>query len=218
MSDQDKKEKSLEYIEFETKYRIDDSFLIQFKQIVDLYKEDKKFVYVEGPDLYFTYPDWWFKNNPQWDPSGTFVRYRRPSYGLDDGKRQVTWKYKQKDAKNNIKRKELNFDLMEKTSDNTVVEQLDSSGVKFNFSIVKNCHIYNFEDATIVFYTVYDTTYGKPKKTDSFVEIEVSEEKVAHMTEEEAWNIISKYEKMLEPIGINPQKRLRKSLFEMYKK
>ena len=218
MSDNAKNQKSLEHIEFETKYRIDDTFLIQFKQIIDLLEDEKKFLYIEGPDLYFTYPDWWFKNNPQWDSSGTFVRYRRPSYGLDNGRRQVTWKYKKKDSKNNIQRKELNFDLMEKTSDNTVIEQLDSSGVKFNFSIVKNCHIYNFDDATIVFYTVYDTTYGRPKKSDSFVEIEVNEEKVSKMTENEAWSVIDKYEKILAPIGITPKKRLKKSLFEMYKR
>jgi hypothetical protein len=36
------------------------------------------------------------------------------------------------------------------------------------------------------------------------------------MTEEEAWGIIVKYEKVLESVGVSPQKRLRKSLFEMY--
>jgi hypothetical protein len=35
-------------------------------------------------------------------------------------------------------------------------------------------------------------------------------------TEEQAWGIIAKYEKLLDSIGLNAQKRLRKSLFEMY--
>jgi len=213
-----KEEKSLEHIEFETKYRAEDHLLIQFKQILDGLEGEKKFIYVEGPDFYYTYPDWWFKNNPEWDSNGTFIRYRKPSYGLDNGRRQVTWKYQAKDAKNNIQRKELNFDLTDKTLDSTVVEQMESSGAKFNFSIIKNCHIYVLEDATLVFYTVYDTTDGKPKKADSFVEIEVCEEKIASMTEEQAWAIIVKYEKLLEDIGLNAQKRLKRSLFGMYRR
>jgi adenylate cyclase class IV len=154
---------------------------------------------------------------PQWDPSGTFIRYRKPSFGLDKGRRQVTWKYKPKDAKNNIQRKEHNWDIG-KTPEKVILEQLQDSGATFNASIVKNCHIYIFEDATLDFYTVYDTTYGKPKSADHFVEIEVSEENIAELNEEQAWKVIEKYEKVLAPIGISPQKRLRKSLFEMYRK
>jgi hypothetical protein len=38
------------------------------------------------------------------------------------------------------------------------------------------------------------------------------------MTEKEAWAVIEKYEKLLEPVGINAYKRLKKSLFEIYKR
>lgn len=211
-------EKSLEHIEFETKYRVEDQNLIIFKQILDSLPEEKKFIYVEGPDVYFTYPKWWFDNNPQWDSNGTFARYRKPSYGLDNGRRQVTWKYKPKDAKNSIQRIENNFDLADKTTESTVFKQMECSGTTFNCSIIKNCHIYKLTDATLVFYTVYDTTDGKPKKADNFVEIEVDEEKIGEMNEEQAWAIIVKYEKLLDGVGVNPQKRLRKSLFEMYRR
>jgi hypothetical protein len=213
-----KEEKSLEHIEFETKYRVEDHLLIQFKQILDGLPEEKKFIYVEGPDDYWTYPAWWFKHMPQWDPSGTFGRYRKPSYGLDNGRRQLTCKYKPAEAKNNIQRVENNLDLGEKTTDAMVENDLVCRGMTFNFSIVKNCHIYKLADATLVFYTVYDTTDSKPKKADNFVEIEVDEETIAKMTEDQAWEIICKYEKLLEPIGISAQKRLRRSLFEMYKR
>ncbi len=37
-------------------------------------------------------------------------------------------------------------------------------------------------------------------------------------TEEQAWDIIAKYEKLLENIGLSAQKRMRKSLFAMYKR
>lgn len=206
---------TLEHIEYETKYRVEDFLLIEFKQVVEALPEEKKFIYVEGPDLYFTYPDAWFKDKLQWDSTGTFIRFRKPSYGLDNGRRQVTWKYKPKDAKNNIKRKELNWDVGT-TPEKTILEQIECSGALFNFSIVKNCHIYKFEDATLVFYTVYDTTEGKPKKADSFIEIEVDEETIAQLTLEQAHSVIEKYEKLLAKIGITPQKRLKKSLFEMY--
>lgn len=211
-------EKTLEHVEFETKYRVDDHQLIEFKQILDSYNEEKKFIYVEGPDFYWTYPNWWFSNNPEWDESGTFIRFRKPSYGLDNGNRQVTWKYKPKDAKNNIQRIENNWDIKDKTEEVNIIKQLQCSGYNFNFSIVKNCHIYILSDATLVFYTVYDTTDGKPKKADSFVEIEVNEENMKNTTEEQAWAVIVKYEKLLENLGLNAQKRLRKSLFQMYKR
>jgi hypothetical protein len=211
-------EKTLEHIEFETKYRVEDHQLIEFKQIMDTYAEEKKFIYVEGPDYYWTYPKWWFDNMPEWDEGGTFIRFRKPSYGLDNGNRQVTWKYKPKDAKNNIQRIENNWDIKDKTEEANIVKQLQCSGARFNFSIVKNCHIYILADATLVFYTVYDTTDGKPKKADSFVEIEVNEDNMKFTTEEQAWAVIVKYEKLLESIGLNAQKRLRKSLFAMYRR
>lgn len=209
---------TLEHIEFETKYRVEDHQLIEFKQILDSTPGEKKFIYVEGPDFYWTYPKWWFDNNPQWDEGGTFVRFRKPSYGLDNGNRQVTWKYKPKEAKNNVQRIENNWDIKDKTEEASIIKQLQCSSCRFNFSIVKNCHIYVLADATLVFYTVYDTTDGKPKKADSFVEIEVNEENMKNTTAEQAWAVIVKYEKLLESLGLNAQKRLRKSLFAMYKR
>jgi len=210
--------KSLENIEFETKYRVEDQNLIVFKQILDGLQEEKKFIYVEGPDFYFTYPKWWFENNPQWDPGGTFGRYRKPSYGLDNGRRQVTCKYKPKDAKNSIQRKEYNLNVTPETNESVIFGQFEAHGMQFNSSIIKNCHIYKLEDATLVFYTVYDTTDGTPKKADNFVEIEVDEDTISSKTEEQAWAVITKYERLLEKVGLNAQKRLRKSLFEMYKR
>lgn len=210
--------KSLEHVEFETKYRVEDQNLIVFKQILDKLPEEKKFVYIEGPDFYFTYPKWWFENNPQWDSGGTFGRYRKPSYGLDNGRRQITCKYKAKDAKNSIQRKELNINVTPDTSESTIFEQFTCHGMEFNASIIKNCHIYKLSDATLVFYTVYDTTDGTPKKADNFVEIEVDEDTIASLTESQAWEVIVKYEKLLSAVGLNAQKRLRKSLFEMYKR
>jgi hypothetical protein len=207
----------LEDVEFETKYRVKDHLLIEFKQILETHLELQDFIYVEGPDCFFDYPESWFATMPQWDPEGTFIRYRKPSFGLDKGRRQVTWKYKPKNSKDNVQRKEYNWDIG-KTPEKVVLEQLKESGAIFNASIVKNCHIYKFPDATLTFYTVYDTTYGQPKEADYFVEIEVDEDTIKDMTVDLAWAVIEKYEKVLAPIGISAQKRLKKSLYQMYKK
>jgi adenylate cyclase class IV len=74
------------------------------------------------------------------------------------------------------------------------------------------------EDATLVSYTVADITDGDLRSEDHFVEIEVSEEQIHTMNEGQAWAILTKYEKALEPLGITPQKRLKRSLYEMYKR
>jgi hypothetical protein len=201
-------EESLEYCEFETKYRIDAHLLIEFKKVVESINEKKSFIYVEGPDKYY------IRDN---DLEGSFARYRKPSYGLDNGRTEVTFKLKPPGAKNNIKRTEYNW-RVDGTPEETIHKSLIDLGWKFNFSIWKSCQIYKLKDATLVFYTVYDTTDGKATKSDSFLEIEVHEENMKHLTEKEAFGIIEYYEKLLFPLGINAQKRMRKSLFEMFRR
>lgn len=213
----DLENKSLEFTEFEVKFRTEDRFMIQFKQLMETLPQKKEFIYVEGEDKYYTHPESWFKHTDKWSEDGTFIRYRTPAYNLDKGRREVTFKYKPKDAKNSIQRIEHNWSIGE-TPEKVIIQQLQDSGASFNFSIYKICQIYILEDATLVFYSVYDVTNGKPKSPDSFIEIEVSEEKISSLSEPEAWEIIEKYEKILEPLGITPQKRLKKSLFGLYRR
>ena len=87
-------------------------------------------------------------------------------------------------------------------------------GYKFNFSIWKSCHIYNFKDATLVFYTVKDDN----DKIDHFVEIELDEKSIHKLTYDEAMRTIRRYEDILAPLGITYRNRLSKSLYEMYVK
>ena len=190
--------------EFETKYRVEPEFLITFKSIMGKLEGLEKFVYVEGPDEY-------------WVRGEDFARYRHPMHGTDGERAEVTMKKKPLGATNNIIRREWNW-RVDGTPADTIREGLKDFGFEFNFSIWKGCHIYNFDDATLVFYTVFDTTDNKLSKTDNFVEIEVNEEKVSSMTEDQAWDVIVKYEKALEPLGLSPQRRLRKSLYEMYRR
>lgn len=195
--------------EFEVKYRVEPHVLIEFKKIVSEIPSNKTFLYVEGPDYYYTHPNY---------DNSSFGRYRRPSFGLDNGRSEWTIKFKPRDAKNNMKRIEMNW-RVDNTPEADIKRGAELMGFKFNFEIIKSCQIYKFDDATLVFYTVYDVTDNpKSSKIDHFIEIEVSEKMIyeKQLTEDDALAIINKYEKILLPIGINPQKRLRKSLFEMY--
>lgn len=198
-------EKMSEHVEFESKYRVEPHDLIVFKKIVESLPNRTDYLQIDGPDYYFTKED------------GSFARYRKPDSMAGDAREEVTIKVKPDGAKNNIIRKEINWRVTG-TPESAIREGLSLMGYSFNFSIYKICYIYFFEDATLVFYTVFDTTKEKVSKGDSFVEIEVKEDNIHNLTEKEAWDIILKYEKVLEPIGINPQRRLRKSLFEMYRR
>lgn len=190
------------FTEFETKYRTELNILGIFKKIVKTIPNRIYFLYTEGPDTYYTNPN-----------TKAIGRYRVTEFPKEDPQfAQWTLKTKPEGARSNIKRKEPNWRV-----DNTKVEEIHQGaldmGYIFNFKIWKMCHIYKYPDATIVFYTVIkDGT----DKEDHFIEIEVDEDSIYMLTEDEAWAVIEKYEKILAETGIIPQKRLRKSLAEMY--
>lgn len=199
-------EKKLDkHTEFESKYRVEPSDRITFKLIAEKLNPES-FIYVEGTDVYYV------------NSEGDFLRYRKPTFGMDV-RAELTMKKKPKDAKNNIQRQELNLKITG-THEHTVDEMVQSLNFKKNFSIWKTCDIYKMSDATLVFYTVADTTEGELKKISHFIEIEVSEKEIFEkgMTENDAWAVIGKYELLLADLGITPQRRLKRSLFEMYKR
>lgn len=191
-------EKLEKHTEFETKYRVEGDLQFKFKAIVgDL--DYKGFVYAEGPDYYFTKPD------------GSFLRYRKAT---TEKRSEVTMKEKPLGAKHNVLRKEVNW-RVDNTPKETVEEGAIMMGYTYNFSIWKACHIYNMKDGTtLVFYTVR----GEDNKIDHFVEIELDEHNIHKMTEDQAWDMIRKYEQILAPLGITHRNRLTKSLYEMYVK
>lgn len=196
--------------EFECKYRVEPHVLIEFKQIASSQPDLRSFLYVEGPDFYYSHPNF---------DDRSFGRYRRPSFGLDGGRAEWTVKLFPQGAKNGIKRLEMNW-RVDQTPEEDVKRGAEIMGFVFNFSIIKSCQIYKFDDVTLVFYTVYDTTDGATStKVDHFVEIEVNEKLITDgLTEEAAWAIIEKYEKPLASIGVTAKKRLRLQLWDMYKR
>ena len=192
------KKKLDKHTEFETKYRVNGNIIFDFKKIIESIEDSCKFLYVQGPDIYFTKED------------GSFLRYRK---GEGEKRAEITMKEKQEGSKYNIKRKEVNW-RVDPTPYDTIYEGALMQGYKYNFRIKKFCHIYIFKDACVVFYTVEDERC----KLDHFIEIELNEETIHTLTEEEAWEGIKKYEKILEPLGITHRSRLMKSLYEMYVK
>ena len=193
-------EKIPQYTEFESKYRVDGEQIYKFKELVEAMQEEYDFVYIQGPDHYFVRDD------------ERFARYRKAENDKS-GRAEVTFKLKPVGAKNNIQRKEYNW-RVDKTPYTEICEGLEDQGYKFNFKINKFCHIYKFKEATLVFYSVRD----EKGKLDHFIEIELDEASIHHLTVDEAMEKIRKYEAILAPIGISHRSRLTKSLFEMYVK
>lgn len=190
------------FTEWETKYKMRSADLQAFKALVEAQKEFiKGFFYVQGSDYYYTALE-----SPE-----DFLRYRKADYDKSS-RAELTIKKKTKED-NNINRMEVNV-RVDFNDRETIEKFANSLDFFYNFHIWKSCHIYYLNDANLVFYTVRD---DKGQTTD-FIEIEVNEDLIKKgMTEEEAWEIIKRYEELLVPVGVTPQKRLRKSLFEMYK-
>lgn len=201
-------EKTLAYYEVEVKFRMDEIKLNDWKQLVTDLKDKegfnfKEFKYVDSDDDYYTRP---ITSDLEYE----FLRYRF-SDDKKNKRAELTTKKKLK-AGNNIFRKEKN--LRVDMNDKELVEGfVDDLGFKFNFKISKYVQIYDFEDATLPWYTVID----KNKNRKTFIEIEVNEKLLHSITESQAWEIIKKYEAALAPLGVTFRHRLNKSLFEMYR-
>lgn len=181
----------------ETKYKTSKSKLYDFKHIMeeDLKLTGEKFLYVQSGDRYYI------------KEGDDFLRYRSGEGA--DTRKEITFKKKWVE-RNNICRQEVNL-RVDPSDEKTIDTFITGLGYNYSFCVYKYCHIYFADDAVLVFYTVK----GDDGKLDSFMEIEVNEE--MEFTEDQGWEIIRKYEKVLEPLGIKAQNRIRRSLFEMYR-
>ena len=180
--------------EIEFKYDSDTIKREKFIELMETFPIKKKLM-VSSFDDYFT------------DVTGNFIRYR-----YTDDRGELTIKRKLTD-KNNNERIEVN---VKTAGDNlkTVTAFVDLLGYKHNFGIFKTCDIYWIDKVVMVYYVVYDKEL---KELRRFVEIEADED-LQWDTETQAWDEIAKYEKLLEPLGITPKNRLKKSLFEVFRK
>jgi len=178
--------------EIETKYVADKIEMIEFVNLID--KLNPEWIMVSSYDAYFT------------NDSDEFIRYRyHDSMGELTIKRKTT-------NNNNLMRVEVNLPT-EGKSLSTVEAFVNLLGYKRNFSIFKTSKIAFFEKAVLVYYIVYDENFNEKQR---FIEVEANE-KYNWTSENEAWEEVVKYEKTLEPLGITPKNRLKKSLFELFK-
>lgn len=184
----------MEFKEIEFKYSADEIKFESFMKIIDQLPITKKLL-VSSFDDYFV------------NESDDFIRYR---YSSDRG--ELTIKRKTNN-KNNNHRVEVNVPT---SGDNFTAVQafVNLLGYSHNFGIYKTCQIFWLDKVDLVYYVVYDKEF---KELRRFIEIEALEDHNWE-SEEQAIAEVVKYEKMLEPLGITPQHRLKKSLFEIFSK
>ena len=185
--------------EFETKYRTTEDKRIPFKRLMEAQEERATWLGVESDDIYFVK-----------GPSKEADRFLRLRFSNHKNSKQKFFTAKKKlNDKNSIQRIEVDLRI-DQTEDYIAKarEFCDIIGYEENFRITKYCDIYTFSDAVLVYYTVIDL---ERQSIDHFMEIEVNEH--LEFTEEEAWDIIKKWEEVLKPLGITAKNRTRNSLY-----
>ena len=183
----------MHFKELETKYYADNIGMDDFIKLIQ--PLNPEWIMVSSYDDYFT------------NDKDEFIRYR-----YHDHMGELTIKRKTTDANNN-NRVEVNVPTDGKSGPQ-IQAFVDLLGYKKNFSIFKTCKIAFLEKAVLVYYVVYDENLNEKKR---FIEVE-AKETYSWTSEEEAWATVVEYENMLAPLGITQKNRLKKSLFELFKK
>jgi predicted adenylyl cyclase CyaB len=189
-----------DFLEIEYKYSADDIDRLVFKDLIKSLNP-KRFIYVESKDIYYA------KSKDE------FLRYRMPSDNKlsgEENRQELTFKKKSVDQ-NNWTRLEVNLRI--DLNDSDLVHMFcEGLGYKKNVELIKFCDIFYFDDCDIVYYSVKN----EEGKYSYFLEIESLEN--CGVTKEKSLEVLQKYEKLLAPLGITPQKRKKLSLWEMNRK
>ena len=185
----------MQFREIEAKYDASEITLKDFIKLVESkYKVNKRLL-VSSYDDYFT------------DKNDNFLRYRHKY-----GRGELTIKRKL-DEHNNNKRIEVNVPC-DGNSMPSVTQFAELLGYKHNFCVYKTCEVFWIDNVVICYYVVYDEEWKEQRR---FIEIEADEDQQWE-SEASAWACVESYEKDFEVLGIKPRNRLKKSLFEMFKK
>lgn len=191
-----------DFTELEYKYKADDVSFARFKKLMDTLPV-KSFVEASSWDYYYRNED-----------HAGFMRYRASSV-----KPELTRKIKTTGS-NNFNRFEVDIPLDKKADYNTINTFLEKLGYSENFRIFKNCFVYFLDNVNYVYYIVYDENM---KEQGRFVEVEVNKSKVQELNDKHrsldgAVKELNKQEALLKEIGISPQNRMKKSLFELFER
>jgi predicted adenylyl cyclase CyaB len=182
-----------DFKEIEYKYRSDDIKLKDFKELMESLNPIN-LLEVSSFDHYYT------------NDKDEFIRYRK-----SETKPELTIKRKLTDT-NNQYRTEVNLNL-NKNTEQTVEAFVNLLGYKENFRVFKTCWIYYFDNVDVVMYIVYNSNM---KELGRFIEIELLEDK--KIEKDKAFEILNEYESKLGKLDITPKNRLKRSLFELFKK
>lgn len=184
-------------VEIEFKYNADNITLANFLNFCKD-RGPSKLIVAAGWDHFYE------KSNDD----SSFCRHR-----IGPDANQLTFKRKTTDS-NNFVRTERNLDLGRTATKEDIDGLCAEFGYKYNTSLYKNCFVHKFEWYTAVFYICYDTNM---KELGRFVEIEMDEDH-AWSSEQEAWDELVVLEKLFKPLGLSAQSRIKRSLFELFKK
>lgn len=186
----------MKFTECEYKYRADNVALTKFHEFCKN-KNPDKYVLASGFDHFYS--------NPK--DTTAFCRHRT---GADTN--QLTFKRKLND-KNNFVRTEHNIDLSPGMKDEQIAAFCGEFGYKHSRSIYKDAFIYNYEYCTYVYYICYDLDM---KELGRFLEIELREDLDWKNQETAIQNLDAIAELFSKELGVTPQMRLKKSLYEMF--
>ena len=187
----------MKHKEVETKYSAESMSFVEFERFIQALSPAST-VRASGYDHFYCSP-----SSP-----GSFARHRvGPEFN------QLTFKRKTSDSNNYI-RTEHNISLEMKVKVDQVSALMGEFGYEYNSTIFKNVFVYNFDKYNFVYYVCYTPDL---KELGRFVEVEMSED-YPWTSEDEAWTHLRSIEASLRPLGITPQHRMRKSLFELFKK
>lgn len=179
---------------------------IEFKYPAEIpLSEFKTFCEVRGPlnSLLISGFDHFLANEKE---PGAFYRHR-----VNTNENQLTFKRKLT-LENNEVREERNINLPLSVTGAQVRDLCGVHGYKYTASIFKNCFIYNYDYYTLVAYICYDSEL---KELGRFIEIEMKED-YAWTSEEEALHELVTLERLCKDLGVSSEKRIKKSLFEMF--
>lgn len=187
---------NIELTELEFKYDASDIKLSKFQEFARSLNPTKT---VEGTgwDYYYSGEGMPFE----------FMRLRK------GGICELTIKIKSND-KNNNNRFELDLPLALEVPNWLVEKFVGLFGFKENFRVFKYFDIYWTEKVDIVYYTIYNKDMVEVGRR---VEIEARKD-YKFQSEEEAVTEVKAMEQRMSEIGITPQKRMKKSMWEQFRK
>lgn len=186
-----------EFTELEFKYKANDIGLLDFQKLMETIGY-KKSLDVSSWDYYYT------------DEHNNFIRFR------ESNTPELTIKRKTVDS-NNWNRVEVDLPLdCDRISKTTVENFVRLQNYKLNFKVYKTCHIYWQEFVNYVYYIVYDE---QMRERDRFIEVEHNKSSIDFCTPTSTPHTrIKQAEELLTWLSISPQNRMKKSLFELYRR